>query len=337
MPTVLIAEDDLLMADMLSDTLTESGYDVCGIANTVDKAVELGERHKPDFAVLDIRLAEGGLGTDIPARLNNPGRMGVLYASGHVPLIGLTSADGDALLSKPYRPSDVVSSLRIVEHFVGTGEIKRPFPKGFTLLGAATHGDMELRAEDADFLQTARRKIARLNHERATFVRFSTFAFGNNNVDEVLTETARACAQGLGVANSKICRYRSEEHDLIVEAGIGWNEGVIGRVNSRVDESTPQGRAFFTEQPVICNDLRRDSSFVLPSSYAEHGIVSTIAVIIRADGQPYGVLEVCSPTCRDFDKHDTDYLTAFANVLAATINISGFAERAVSYAATKDD
>ena len=65
---VMIAEDDLLMADMLQDVLVASGYEVCGIARTVGKAVELGERHKPDLAVLDIRLAEGGLGTDIAAQ-----------------------------------------------------------------------------------------------------------------------------------------------------------------------------------------------------------------------------------------------------------------------------
>ena len=107
MPKVMIAEDDLLTADMLKEVLVESGYDVCGIARTVDKAVELGERNKPDLAVLDIRLAEGGLGTDIPARLNNPGHMGVLYASGDVGRTGLTKADGEALLTKPYRREDV--------------------------------------------------------------------------------------------------------------------------------------------------------------------------------------------------------------------------------------
>jgi two-component system, response regulator PdtaR len=69
MTSVMIAEDDLFMADMLEEALAASGYEVCGIARTVEKAVELAERHKPDLAILDIRLANGGLGTDIPARL----------------------------------------------------------------------------------------------------------------------------------------------------------------------------------------------------------------------------------------------------------------------------
>ena len=74
MSTVMIAEDDLLMADMLEDVLVAGGYEVCGIARTVEQGIELGDRCKPDLAVLDIRLADGGLGTDIAARLHSRAR-----------------------------------------------------------------------------------------------------------------------------------------------------------------------------------------------------------------------------------------------------------------------
>jgi len=55
----MIAEDDLLTADMLADALVEVGYEVCGIARTFEDGVEIGDRCTPDFAILDIRLAEG--------------------------------------------------------------------------------------------------------------------------------------------------------------------------------------------------------------------------------------------------------------------------------------
>ena len=134
---VMIAEDDLLMADMLEDVLVQSGYEVCGIARTVEKAVELGEHHKPDLAILDLRLAEGGIGTDIAARLNRRGSLGVLYASGNAGQMGLTKADGEACLGKPYRAEDVVRALEIVEQMVSTGEASRPFPKGFYVLNGS--------------------------------------------------------------------------------------------------------------------------------------------------------------------------------------------------------
>ena len=55
---VLIAEDDVMIADMLQELLVESGYEVCGIGRTVAESVALAQRHKPDLVVIDVRLAE---------------------------------------------------------------------------------------------------------------------------------------------------------------------------------------------------------------------------------------------------------------------------------------
>ena len=130
MPSVMIAEDDLLVADMLEETLTQGGYDVCGIARTVDKAVELGERHRPDLAILDIRLAEGGLGTEVLPRLTSAGHMGILYASGYA-LPSLTKADGMAVIRKPYQPDEILRAIKIVEQIALTGNAPQPFPARF--------------------------------------------------------------------------------------------------------------------------------------------------------------------------------------------------------------
>jgi two-component sensor histidine kinase/ActR/RegA family two-component response regulator len=315
MPVVMIAEDDLFMADMLEDVLVAGGYEVCGIARTVDKAVELGERHKPDLAILDIRLAEGGLGTDIATRLQHQGRMGILYASGHAGQLDLTKADGDALISKPYRPEDVVLALKIVEHIVSTGEAAGPFPKGFSVLGGPSEA-----YTGSDSRETGSRDIGKLLRQQAALAEFGSFALGEPNLGKVLTEAARVCASGLGVPFAKVCRFRSEDNDLLVEAGVGWHQGVIGRVVSRADDSSPQGRAFITGEPVICADLAKDSSFVLPAFYAEHGIISTVDVIIKKEGRPYGVLEVDSPVQHNYDQHDINFLTGFANILAEAVN-----------------
>jgi len=139
----------------------------------------------------------------------------------------------------------------------------------------------------------------------------------------VLTEAARVCAECLSVPYSKVCRYREKENDLLIEAGHGWHAGVIGNVVSRADVTSPQGRAFITGKPSICNDLRDDNDFRLPSFYAEHGIVSTVDVIIKgSDDQPYGVLEIDNDQQHDYDQHDIDFLTGFANVLAEAVATS---------------
>ena len=132
---VLIAEDELMIADLLEETLIESGYKVCGIARTVDEAVALAELHKPDLAVFDVRLARGDRGPDIARRLSNKGTMGILYATGDdVRHSTLTRADGNASIAKPYRNEDVVRALIIIQEIMTAGTATRSFPAGFRLL-----------------------------------------------------------------------------------------------------------------------------------------------------------------------------------------------------------
>ena len=131
---VLIAEDDLMIADMVEQTLVGHGYVVCGVARTVAEAVALGRLHKPELAVIDLRLADGGFGGDIAAQLDAPGNLGVLYASANVSHAMLTAADGDGCLVKPYDPTDLLRSLEIVAEIVATGTASPPFPRGFHVL-----------------------------------------------------------------------------------------------------------------------------------------------------------------------------------------------------------
>ena len=138
MAKVLIAEDDVMIADMIEDVLVDGGYEVCGIARTVAEAVAIGLHHKPDLAILDLRLADHGLGTDIASQLTSLDRLGVLYASGNASQIILTATDGDAVLIKPYRAKDLLRSLELVSEIVATGSATPPFPRGFQVLPTAS-------------------------------------------------------------------------------------------------------------------------------------------------------------------------------------------------------
>jgi DNA-binding response OmpR family regulator len=144
---VLIAEDELIIADLLEEALVMSGYEVCGIARTVDEAVALTDLHKPDLAVFDVRLAQGGRGTEIARRVDRK-KLGILYATGadtrHSPL---TSADGIASITKPYRIEDLDRALAIVQEIMLTGTTTRSLPAGLRLL-------KELAAQSAPAVPT---------------------------------------------------------------------------------------------------------------------------------------------------------------------------------------
>jgi two-component sensor histidine kinase len=165
-------------------------------------------------------------------------------------------------------------------------------------------------------------EVRRLLRQQAAIAGFGSFALRQSDLMKVLTEAARVCAEGLTVPFCKVCRYRPEEDDLLIEAGYGWQDGVIGHVVSRADATSPQGRAFVTGLPSICNDLRKDNDYKLPPFYAAHGIISTIDVLIKGNDKPYGVLEIDNNEQHDYDQHDIDFLTGFANVLAEAVATS---------------
>ncbi len=170
-------------------------------------------------------------------------------------------------------------------------------------------------------------QVQKLLRQQAAIARFGSFALRERNLMNILKEAVRVCAEGLSVPFSKVCRYRAEENDLLIVAGFGWQDGVVGRVVSRADMSSPQGRAFTTGLPSIIDDLQKVTGFDPPPFYAAHGIVSIIDVIIKgSDEQPYGILEIDNDKQHDYDQHDINFLTGFANVLAEAVSTASRGE-----------
>ena len=54
---ILVAEDDVLIALSLQQTLSRFGFEVVGIAAAVSDALCLAQNTRPDLAIFDIQLA----------------------------------------------------------------------------------------------------------------------------------------------------------------------------------------------------------------------------------------------------------------------------------------
>lgn len=168
--------------------------------------------------------------------------------------------------------------------------------------------------------QVTARTVEKLLRQQASLAAFGSFAFRETDLMKILTEAARICAASLEVPFCKVCRYRPAEDDLLIVAGCGWKEGVVGGVVSQANETSPQGRAYVTGKPVIIRNLITSNDLALPAFYAEHGIISTVDVVIPGfDGKAFGVLEIDSSTQHQYDVHDINFLTGFANVLAEAV------------------
>lgn len=79
--TILIVEDDAIIAFDLAETVRGMGHIVCGTAPTMDEAVTLATAHTPTLALLDIRLAEGGNGIEVARELRRRRFLPVIFVT----------------------------------------------------------------------------------------------------------------------------------------------------------------------------------------------------------------------------------------------------------------
>ena len=141
---------------------------------------------------------------------------------------------------------------------------------------------------------------------------------GANFID-LLNHTARLTADGLGAEYCKVLEYLPAEKRLLVRAGVGWDEGVVGSATVGADLASPAGFALRTGKPVISNHLENEQRFRTPELLVEHGIRRAMNVILQGDGSPFGVLEVDSRSEGEFGEHDVAFLQGAANILGMAI------------------
>src|SRR6201987_2617799 len=136
---------------------------------------------------------------------------------------------------------------------------------------------------------------------------------------ELLNETVRLTAEGMNAEFCKVLEFIPADNRLLVRAGVGWHEGIVGRATVGVELESPSGFALLSGKPVISNHLENEQRFRTPELLVEHGIRRAMNVILQGDGSPYGVLEVDSRSEGEFSQHDVAFLQGAANILGMAI------------------
>lgn len=177
--------------------------------------------------------------------------------------------------------------------------------------------------DDDDGDRAADHAAGRLLRQRAALAAFGAEALASDDLDRVLAEGARLCAEALGVPFCKVLEPGGPgaEDGLVVRAGVGWEPGTVGRAVAPADAGNPGGASFRTGSPVVVPDLREAEGLDLPDLYPRHGIVASANVPIPGGegGRPLGVLEVDAPEPRGFGRDEVDFLRGFADVMARAV------------------
>ena len=108
-PRVLIVEDEPMIIFMLEDLLTEAGFEIAGVATTLENALSLIETCNFDAALLDSNLA--GV-SSAPAALTLSARViPFLVVSGYATSQQNAAYSGGLHMSKPFEPKSLIKAL----------------------------------------------------------------------------------------------------------------------------------------------------------------------------------------------------------------------------------
>lgn len=130
--------------------------------------------------------------------------------------------------------------------------------------------------------------------------------------------TERAAA-ALGVELAKVLQLLPGGQELLLMAGHGWQDGLVGTFRIPADTRSQAGYTLRVGGPVIVEDFAREERFSCPELLSRHGVRAGLSVPIFVDGRAWGVLgaHTCRP--RHFSADDVHFLQAVAHVLAAAI------------------
>lgn len=133
--TLMIVEDEVLVAMLLRDELQHAGYNVLDLTDRHSEALDVAIAEKPDLALVNIMLAGRDDGIELAEHLKALG-IPVLLISGQVSRARSAETVAIASLPKPYDAADMVLAVTYLLARLH-GDASKPKPDSLEVFDAA--------------------------------------------------------------------------------------------------------------------------------------------------------------------------------------------------------
>lgn len=119
---ILIAEDDILIAETLRAYLVEFGHHIIEVVSSYDEFISSLNEETPDFCFLDIRMFGHDVGFDMAGYLSENSDIPFMFLTSFSDVTTIKKASSynpAGYLSKPFKKADVISALEIAMAKIG--------------------------------------------------------------------------------------------------------------------------------------------------------------------------------------------------------------------------
>jgi two-component sensor histidine kinase len=140
------------------------------------------------------------------------------------------------------------------------------------------------------------------------------------DLERLLNDAVSTVALTLSVDFVKILELLPGDSELLLRAGFGWKNDLVGTVLTETGQNTLARFTLDSSKPVVITDFATESRFVVAPYLKEHHCTSGVNVTIAGpDGRAFGILGVCTTRQRHFSAQDISFLAATGNLLAGAI------------------
>ncbi len=287
---ILLVEDNPGDARLVQEMLAELGPNRFALehVDSLGEALLSLNRTGFDLVLLDLCLPDSGA-LDSLTRLQT--------AAPRVPVVVLSGHDDDAI------------ALQCVQ-----GGAQDYLVKG--------KGDSEVLSRSLRYAierKQVEEEILMRTRQQAAVAELGQHALSEIDLRALMDRAVGIVAGTLGAEYCKVLELLPDGKALLLTAGEGWQEGLVGQATVDAGKDSQAGYTLFSKTSVVVEDLKEETRFKGPALLHEHGVVSGMSTIIHGKGRPIGVLGVHTRKLRKFTRDDINFLQAVANVLAGAI------------------
>ncbi len=174
-------------------------------------------------------------------------------------------------------------------------------------------------AKDITALKQVEEELKVRVHQQAVISEVGLRSLSGIDLSTLMDEVVVRVAKTLDVEYCKVLELLPDGKTLLLRAGVGWKEGLVGHATVGTGKDSQAGYTLISHEPVIVEDLGTEKRFSGPPLLIDHGVVSGMSTIIQDGKRPFGILGAHTTIRRTFTRDDINFLQAIANVLAEAV------------------
>lgn len=167
-------------------------------------------------------------------------------------------------------------------------------------------------------LENAENNLLNRTFQQTVVAALGQFALTNSDLDALVNQAAMLVAQTLSVEYSAVFE-QLPGGQLRLQAGVGWKPAYDHQTSLPGNENSPIVAALTSGDPVIITDLKTETRISASPFLAEHGVASSITVVIPTHNRPFGLLGVYTTHRRKFNSDEMQFLQAAATAIGLAV------------------